>query len=44
MQAAADVTDMTLDIPDGFSTAATTAKQRQVITVPLCMIAGDQTE
>ncbi len=43
MQAAADVADMALDLPDGFATCAA-AEQRQIVAVALRMIAGDQTE
>ena len=44
VQAAADVTNMFFDIPDGFTAAAAAAKQGQIVTVSLGMIAGDQTE
>ena len=44
MQAATDIADMLLNIPDGFSTAPTAAKQRQVVTVSLGVIAGYQAE
>ncbi|MNS72137.1 hypothetical protein D3C72_1055380 [compost metagenome] len=44
MQAAADVADVFFDIPDGFTAAATTAKQRQIVTVTLGMIAGNQAQ
>ncbi len=42
MQAAAYVTDMPFDIPDSFAAAAPAAKQRQVVTVTLRMVAGNQ--
>ena len=44
MQAAADVADMALDLPDGFPAATAAAEQRQIVAVALRMIAGDQTE
>ncbi|MNZ91238.1 hypothetical protein D3C78_1102150 [compost metagenome] len=44
MQAAADVANMFLDIPDGFTAPATAAKQRQIVAVPLGMIARDQAQ
>ena len=44
VQAAADVTDMLLNIPDRFPAAAAAAKQGQVVTIALGMVAGDQAE
>ena len=44
MQAAADIADMLFDIPDGFTASATAAKQGQIVTVALRMIAGDEAQ
>jgi hypothetical protein len=44
MQTAADVANMLFDVPDGFAASATAAKQRQIVTVTLRMIAGDQAQ
>ena len=44
VQAGADVTDMLLDLPDALATAASSAKQSQIIAVTLGVIAGDQGE
>ena len=42
MQAAANITDMLFDIPDGFPAAAAAAEEGQIVAVTLRVIASDQ--
>ena len=44
MQAAADIADMLFDIPDRFTASAAAAKQGEIVTVALRVIAGDQAQ
>ena len=44
LKAAADVADMFFNIPDGFTAAATTAKQREIVAIALRMVAGDEAQ
>ena len=44
MQATTDIANVFFDIPDGFTAATTTAKQRQIVTVSLWVVTGYQAE